>query len=159
MIVIDADPSRLALAQEFGADHVLNMKELATKEERVQAVKALTKGRGADVCLEVAGVTVAFAEGIELVCSGGKLVTMGNVTPGKTVAIDPGYITRNQISILPIMRYHPRYLNKSLQFLSDNIDTLPFHKMMDAEYSLDCVEKALSDSMERKVTRASIVME
>ncbi|NHI01677.1 zinc-binding dehydrogenase [Oceanimonas sp. MB9] len=159
VIVIDADAARLALAKEFGADHVLNIKELPTKEERIQAVKALTRGRGADLCLEVAGVTDAFAEGIELVCSGGTLITMGNVTPGKTVAIDPGYLTRNQISIMPIMRYQPRYLNKSLQFLSDNIDKLPFHKMMDAEYSLECIEQALCDSMDRKVTRASIVME
>lgn len=158
VIVIDGDSARLALAREFGADHVLNMADLPTKEGRIQAIRELTSGRGADICLEVAGVPEAFAESIELVCSGGKVLTMGNVTPGKTIAIDPGYITRQQISILPIMRYEPRYLNKSLKFLSDNIDNLPFHKMMDAEYSLCCVEQALSDSMERKVTRASIVM-
>lgn len=158
VIIIDADNSRLELAKEFGADHVINMSDYPTKESRIQAVKDLTNGRGANICLEVAGVPAAFVEGLELICSGGKFVTMGNVTPGKTITIDPGFITRQQITIIPVMRYEPRYLYKSLQFLSDNIDKLPFHKILDAEYSLDCVEQALCDSMARKVTRASIVM-
>nr|WP_067292518.1 zinc-binding dehydrogenase [Marinobacterium profundum] len=158
VIVIDADSSRLELAREFGADHVLNIQQYPTREERIQAVKALTDGRGADVCVEVAGVPEAFVEGLELVRSGGRFVTMGNVTPGKTILIDPGFITRQQISIIPVMRYQPQYLHKALTFLSDNIEKLPFHKMLDAEYSLEGVESALSDSMSRKVTRASIVM-
>lgn len=90
--------------------------------------------------------------------SGGKLVTMGNVTPGKTIAVDPGFITRQQVTIIPVMRYQPRYLWHSLKFLSDNMTTLPFEKLLDTEYSLECVENALADSLARKVTRASIVM-
>lgn len=159
VIVIDSDSARLELAQAFGADHVVDIKACPDKADRIAAVQALTGGRGADVCLEVAGVPEAFAEGLELVCAGGRFVTMGNVTPGRTIDIDPGFITRQQITILPVMRYQPRYLRKALQFLSDNMDSLPFERMLDAEYSLDCVETALSDSMARKVTRASIVME
>jgi threonine dehydrogenase-like Zn-dependent dehydrogenase len=158
VVVIDADKHRLELAKEFGADHIIDMRAHQTKDDRIQAVKALTNGRGADVCLEVAGVPEAFAEGLELVRSGGKFVTMGNVTPGKTIAIDPGYITRSQITIIPVMRYQPVYLYKALKFLSENIEKLPFHKILDTEYSLEEVELALSDSMSRKVTRASIVM-
>lgn len=156
--VIDADESRLALAREFGAHNVINLKDYVTRAERVEAVKALTDGNGADVCLEVAGVPEAFVEGIELARSGGKLVTMGNVTPGKAIEIDPGFITRQQVTIIPVMRYQPRYLWHSLKFLSDNMETLPFTKLLDSEYSLECVESALADSLSRKVTRASIVM-
>ncbi|WP_115896028.1 zinc-binding dehydrogenase [Marinomonas pollencensis] len=158
VIVIDADPSRLALAAEFGADHVINMNDYKTKQERVAAVRELTNGQGADACIEVAGVPAAFAEGLELVRSGGKFVTMGNVTPGKTIDIDPGFITRQQVMIIPVMRYSPEYLHKALSFLSKNIDRLPFNKMLDAEYSLENVKEALTDSMERKVTRATILL-
>ena len=126
VVVIDADKHRLELAKEFGADHIIDMRAHKTKDDRIQAVKALTNGRGADVCLEVAGV--------------------------------PGYITRSQITIIPVMRYQPVYLYKALKFLSENIEKLPFHKILDTEYSLEEVELALSDSMSRKVTRASIVM-
>ncbi|AVV32317.1 MULTISPECIES: zinc-binding dehydrogenase [Cobetia] len=156
--VIDADEGRLALAREFGADNVINFKDYPSKESRIERLKELTGGNGADVCLEVAGVPEAFVEGIELVRSGGKLVTMGNVTPGKTIAVDPGFITRQQVTIIPVMRYQPRYLWHSLKFLSDNMTTLPFEKLLDTEYSLECVENALADSLARKVTRASIVM-
>jgi threonine dehydrogenase-like Zn-dependent dehydrogenase len=158
VIVIDGIASRLAEAARFGAHHLINMQEHATTEARVAAVQALTGGNGADHCLEVAGVVDAFAEAPKLLRLGGTLVSIGTINPGQTVAYDPGFLVRRGTTIIPIMRYPGHYLNKALSFLRDTRDKYPHDELLDADYALDDVMQALSDSAARKVTRASLVV-
>jgi D-arabinose 1-dehydrogenase-like Zn-dependent alcohol dehydrogenase len=158
VIIIDAVESRLEIAKQFGADHVINLKEFDTVEKRADAVRQLTDGVGADVGIELSGVPVAFSEGIHLIRSGGKYVTIGNVSTGKYTEFDPGLLTRKSIQIIPVVRYDPWYLDKALTFLSENINNYPFINMMDGEFEFNSIQEALDMSASRKVTRASIVM-
>lgn len=158
VIVIDAVANRLEVARRFGAHHLIDMNTYASKEARVQRVMDLTGGLGADLVMEVAGVPAAFAEGFELARPGGRFVTMGNVSPGKTVDFDPGLLTRRNVRIIPVLRYNPWYLKKSLDFLLANRSKYPFESLLDAEFSMDDIEAALAQSAERTVTRASIVI-
>ena len=158
VIVIDGIASRLAEAKRFGAHHVIDINEHATTEARVAAVQALTGGNGADHCLEVAGVVDAFAEAPKLLRLGGTLVSIGTINPGQTVAYDPGFLVRRGTTIIPIMRYPGHYLNKALHFLRDTREKYPHDELLDADYPLDDVMQALSDSAARKVTRASLVV-
>lgn len=158
VIVIDAIESRLEVAKKFGADHVINLREVDTLEKRVEVVKSLTNGIGADVGIELSGVPAAFSEGIHLIRGGGKYVSIGNVSPGKYTEFDPGLLTRKSIQIIPVVRYDPWYLNKALGFLSDNISKYPFANMIDGEFNFDDIQHALDKSATREVTRASIVL-
>ncbi len=158
VIVADFVESRLKQAKQFGADYVVNWSEFPSLEERQEKILALTDGKGVHVGVEVAGAPQAFAEGIHFIRPGGTYISIGNITPGKTVAFDPGLLTRKSIRIIPVVRYNPWYLHKALQFLSATIDKYPFHQMLDAEFSLENIKEALDQSAERKVTRASIVM-
>ncbi|SOC44833.1 zinc-binding dehydrogenase [Salinicoccus kekensis] len=159
VIVIDGVAPRLENAKKFGADHVIDMNEYKTPEERAERVKALTGGEGADVGMELSGVPAAFQEGIHLVAGGGRYVSIGNVSPGKTTEFDPGLLTRKSITIYPIVRYHPWYLKKSLDFLEKNIDKYPFEDMIDGEFTFENIKEALDQSAARKVNRASITFE
>jgi Zn-dependent alcohol dehydrogenase len=47
IIAVDLDPAKLARAVEFGATHTVD----ASKEDPVEAIRALTGGFGADVCI------------------------------------------------------------------------------------------------------------
>lgn len=134
------------------------MNEYPTKEQREQVVLQLTNGKGADIGMELAGVPAAFSEGIHLIRPGGKYVTIGNVSIGKFVEFDPGLLTRKSIKILPIVRYNPWYLRKSLEFLSKTMEKYPFQDMLDAEFTLDQINLALDKSASREVTRASIIV-
>ena len=55
VIVLDRLPQRLALAEEFGADHTINIEEFNTPETRRRAVWDLTEGRGANIVMELVG--------------------------------------------------------------------------------------------------------
>src|SRR5271170_1727943 len=48
IIAVDLDPRKLTLAVEFGATHTV----VATDADPVEAIRALTGGNGADVCIE-----------------------------------------------------------------------------------------------------------
>ncbi|WP_197046632.1 zinc-binding dehydrogenase [Oceanobacillus salinisoli] len=157
VIVIDGVEKRLENALKFGADHIINFNKFDTVEKRVEKVNELTNGTGADVGMELSGTPDAFSEGIHLVTSGGRYVSIGNVSPGKTTLFDPGLLTRKSINIIPIVRYHPWYLKKALDFLSKNIDKYPFADMIDGEFTFDNIEEALERSAKREVNRASIV--
>ncbi|MEZ4867338.1 MAG: zinc-binding dehydrogenase [Caldilineaceae bacterium] len=52
VIAIDISPTRLELATELGAQQVINASEVG---DVVAAIRALTGGKGADVCIEAAG--------------------------------------------------------------------------------------------------------
>ncbi|MED4352828.1 zinc-binding dehydrogenase [Schinkia azotoformans] len=158
VIVVDALKSRLDQAKEFGADYVIDINDYQTVEQRSKIIQELTNGRGADIGLEVAGVPAAFAEGIHHIRPGGKYITIGNISPGRMVEFDPGLLTRKSIQIIPVIRYNPWYLRKSLEFLSKNIDKYPFDTLLDAEFTLEEVEDALEKSANREITRASIVV-
>lgn len=119
----------------------------------------MTDRVGADLGIELSGVPAAFSEGIHLIRSGGKYVTIGNVSTGKYTDFDPGLLTRKSIQIIPIVRYDPWYLDKALTFLSKNINKYPFIKMMDGVFEFSSIQEALDRSVSREVTRASIVME
>lgn len=158
VIAVDGIPSRLEQAKKFGADAVIDMNEFPTLEKRAEAVRDLTNGEQAHIAIELTGNPQAFAEGIHYIRPGGKYVSIGNITPGKTVEFDPGLLTRKSIEIIPVVRYNPWYLYKALQFLSLTNDKYPFDQILDAEFTLDEIETALEKSANREVTRASILM-
>ncbi|WP_135553957.1 zinc-binding dehydrogenase [Paenibacillus cymbidii] len=157
VIVIDAVRSRLEKAKQFGADEVIDMAEHDTPEKRSRAVEALTGGAMADMAMELTGVPGAFAEGIGLIRPGGRYVSIGNVSPGRTTAFDPGQLTRKAIRIIPIIRYEPWFLDEALRFLSRHIDDYPFADLLDGHFGLHEIGDALDRSASRAVTRASIV--
>src|SRR5690242_17965911 len=51
VIAVDVDTRKLATAREFGATHTVNSRET----DPVEAIRALTDGNGADVCVEAVG--------------------------------------------------------------------------------------------------------
>ncbi|MEW9677208.1 zinc-binding dehydrogenase [Lentibacillus sp. L22] len=158
VIVIDGVESRLVQAKQFGADYVINMNDYQSLEERIQVVLELTDHTGADFALEVTGVPAAFAEGIYYIRPGGKYVTIGNITPGKTVEFDPGLLTRKSIQIIPVVRYNPWYLHKALEFLSRTKDKYPFDQMLDKSFSMDEIKLALDKSAKKEVIRGTIII-
>jgi 2-desacetyl-2-hydroxyethyl bacteriochlorophyllide A dehydrogenase len=73
VVAVDTSAPRLALAERFGARHTVRTGEQSPAE----VVRALTGGRGADVCLEMSGVPAALNEAIRTVGYGGRVIASG----------------------------------------------------------------------------------
>lgn len=156
-IVIDGVDERLDQARAFGADHVIDFRELDTVEARSARVDEITAGVGADVAIEVAGVPEAFVEGIELLRKGGRYLEMGNVRPGHEVDFDPGKLTRKSIDITTAVEYDPWVLYDALELLANTIDDYPYDQLIDAEFPLEDIDDALQASERRELTRATLI--
>ena len=76
IIATDLSETRLAFAKKMGADHTINV-STTTPEERIDLVRELTRGRGADVVLHMANRPASFVEGIEMLKRGGMMLEMG----------------------------------------------------------------------------------
>ncbi len=158
VIVIDAIPERVQLAKDFGADLVIDMSIDKTVDDRVARVLEFTGGIGADVVLEVTGVSAAFPESIALSRVGGEVVSVGNLNVGKKfeVSLSPGIITRKNLRIQGVLRYDPWYLHRALQFLVRTHKRFPFESLTKQAHSFDELAQAIHDGESRTVARASI---
>jgi threonine dehydrogenase-like Zn-dependent dehydrogenase len=72
VIGVDPDPSRRAIAEQLGSHHTIDATGGAA-----EAIKAMTGGRGADVCIEVSGAPPALADAIRAVAYSSRVVAMG----------------------------------------------------------------------------------
>jgi S-(hydroxymethyl)mycothiol dehydrogenase len=77
VIAVDLDPGKLELARQFGATDAVN----ASTEDPVEAVRALTGGNGADVCIEAVGNPAVMAQAFYARDLAGTLVQVGVPTP------------------------------------------------------------------------------
>jgi D-arabinose 1-dehydrogenase-like Zn-dependent alcohol dehydrogenase len=160
VIVLDRLENRLALAQEFGADHTINIDEFNTPETRIRRVWELTSGRGADVVMELVGRAELMSEGIDMLSNGGSFVEIGDIVRGREVAIDPSKLLSGK-SILGSRMYRPALLPTLLDYLVRNQHKLPFHKLVSHKYALVDVNEAFAHSewaqRQTEVTRAMLV--
>jgi S-(hydroxymethyl)mycothiol dehydrogenase len=77
IIAVDLDPGKLELATSFGATHTVD----AGAGDPVEAIKALTGGNGADVCIEAVGHPAVMEQAFLARDLAGTLVQVGVPTP------------------------------------------------------------------------------
>ena len=74
LFAVDSIPSRLELAKKLGAEP-LNFKE--DKEGMMKRIKDVTDGRGADVVIEVVGLSAALRMGFDMLRPWGIISSIG----------------------------------------------------------------------------------
>jgi threonine dehydrogenase-like Zn-dependent dehydrogenase len=158
IISIDQVPERLELARSFGADEVIDMREYPTPALRIQRVKELTDGWGADAVMEVVGVPQAVDEGIHMVGQGGRYVEIGNVSAGNhTYLANPEEWTHGNITIYGNNNWGRRHLQMALDMLIRTRDRYPYHRIISHKFALAEINEAMEQQAQGHITRASLV--
>jgi L-iditol 2-dehydrogenase len=159
VIGIDRIPMRMEMARRFGFNEVLSLDELPDIDDRVGAVRRMTRGLGADVVVEVVGLPGAFAESIRLVRKGGKIVEFGHFTDNGTMALNPQDIVNLDVDILGSYAYPNSQIGTSLAFLSGYADVYPFEELVTHTFGVDATEQAIHASREKRCVKAMVVSE
>jgi len=146
VIVIDAIPERLALARQFGADEVIDFKQMPEKADRVRRVRELTGGFGADVVVEVAGVAGVVQEGLEMTRVGGRYLWMGNIVPGVAAEIVPHDAVRQPKTIRGVLAYDRWVIPRALDWVSRTRGKYPFAKLVGARFPLEQINDAFEQA-------------
>lgn len=160
VIILDRLENRLSLAEEFGADYTINIEEFNTADARINRVWELTRGRGADIVIELVGRAELLGEGIKMLSNGGTFIEIGNIVPGQTVEIDPAIMLRGK-KIIGSMMYQPHLIPRALDFVVRNLANRPFEKMISHKFKLGEVNEVFPSAewfqRETPVTRAVLV--
>lgn len=159
VIVIDGIDDRLELARAFGADQIIDMKEYKTPQERAARVMELNGGYGVDVVAELVGFPSAIVEGMEFLAPGGRLMEIGNISPGHTFEYDPALMIMGSKSIIPIGYYKAESLKRALDFMLNTKDKYPYDKILSKVYPLEDIEKAFQEQDKGLVSRAAIALD
>jgi S-(hydroxymethyl)mycothiol dehydrogenase len=83
VIAVDLDASKLALARQFVATHTVD----ASSENPVEAIRGLTDGNGADVCIEAVGNPTVMEQAFYARDLAGTLVQVGVPTPDMQIEL------------------------------------------------------------------------
>lgn len=155
VIVIDLSDEKLALAQDFGATHVVN----PLRDNVIDQVLKLTSG-GADACVESAGTVASIELGFALIRKGGgKLLFASHPAEGETIRLAPHeLISGKQIAgswgggSVP-----DRDIPRMFKTFSDN--NIPLNRLLTKRYRLEEINQALDDLETGTVFRPLIVMD
>lgn len=148
IIAIDRSDFRLQMAKDFGADDVISLNG-TTQRERVQAVRDLTEGRGADVIVECTGEASAIPEGMEMVRRGGTYVVAGVYADVGDIPINPHrHLLANQIRLMGMTNHPPTGYVNSMKLLNKFKKTFPLEKFVTHAFPVNEVEKAMAQAFD-----------
>jgi len=85
VIAIDLDATKLDAAMEFGATHRVNARE----RDPIEAVRAITGGRGADYVFVTVGSEAAINQSFRMIGPGGAAVLVGIPAIGAKAGFNP----------------------------------------------------------------------
>jgi len=155
IIAIDLDPHKFEAAKKFGATHTVD----ASSSDPVEAVRALTDGNGADVCIEAVGHPKVMEQAFYARDLAGTLVQVGVPTPEMRIE-------------LPMIEFFGRGGALKPSWYGDCLPTRDFPKLVDLylegrldldlfvteTIGLDEVEKAFGRMQRGEVLRSVVVL-
>ncbi len=155
VIAIGAPDDRLAFARRMGATETLSLSQ--SPEERLEAVRAITGGRGVDVVIEAAGRPEAVPQALDLVRDGGRVVVVGQYTDHGPVAINPHLqINRKHVEIRGCWGSDFSHFHRAVAIATRFQNRVPWAEMVSARYDLARAGEALEAVEAQTVLKALI---
>jgi L-iditol 2-dehydrogenase len=141
VILTGTRDNRLDIGRKLGADHVINVK----KEDAVEAVKRITRGKGAHYVLECSGAPNAVNEAARMLNRGGRICLAA--FPHEPALVDVAYLVRNNIYLFGIRGEGKSATHRAAAFMAQKrFDARLIHTHT---FSLDEVPTAIKYARER----------
>ena len=122
VISIDGQPARLDLARRSGATDTIDINDYPTPESRIERVKELTDGIGADIVIELVGFPAAVEEGVQMLRQRGTYLEVGHISPNSMATFDVQELVSRQVRFFGIQHYDPWILPTTIDFMVRNRD-------------------------------------
>jgi L-iditol 2-dehydrogenase len=156
VVTIGAPAARLELAERMGADIVLDL-ALTSEAERLDRVRAVTHGEGADIVIEAAGSAAAIGEGLNLARDGGRYVIAGHYTDAGTSTINAHWqINRKHLDIRGCWGSEARHFLRALSILERHAASIPWREIGARRYGLRQLDAALADAEAMRIPKALV---
>jgi len=143
VVVLDRVPERLALARAFGADHTLNVAEVADAEARVAEVGRWTGG-GGHVVLELTGHAGVIPEGLAMTRPEGCYVVIGTIAGDATLSFNPAWLVHQNRRMIGVGGYQGWALRRGLELLERTAERYPYRRILSHDFPLDRINQAFA---------------
>lgn len=140
IIATDLVDSRLEMAQQMGADVVINVGE-TEPDERVEEIQSLTSGVGVDIAIECAGIPAVFSEALDVVRRGGKVIEVGHYTDSGDTKVRPHQICNKDLDVCGVWAYPQIQFQTALDFLQRT--RAPLHELITHHLPLNQLESGI----------------
>lgn len=157
IIGIDRYESRLELAKELGATHVVKTDSLSNLQSMTDAVLELTGGLGTNITLDSTGVPELIAEGIKITGFKGKILQVGTAPETATLSLPIHHmmVTGKQFMGVVEGDVNPQeYIPRLIGWVKDG--SLPLQKIVKF-YEAEEFEKAIRDMQSGKTIKPVIL--
>jgi threonine dehydrogenase-like Zn-dependent dehydrogenase len=134
VIAVETSPERMKLAEQFGADAVID----ATKEDPVQALKELTRGAGVDLALDCTGVAAARRAAVRCVKTWGTACYVGE---GGDVTLDVSPdLLRRQVTLIGSWTFSAMGMQECAEFIAKQ--RIPLERIFSHRWRLEQADEA-----------------
>jgi len=134
VITSDLYPARLTIAKSFG----LNLTLDAAEADAVQAVRAMTEGRGADAVILAVGGSSLIRPAMEAARPGGRVLLFAQTTRGEAT-IDPAAVCVDEKTLLGSYSASVELQDESVRFVMSR--EMDMERLISHRFPLDrCVE-------------------
>lgn len=154
VILAGGPRARLAAARTAGiGDEYVDAVESNGPQDTLEAVLALTQGRGADLVIECAGVPDAVEQGTRMVRRGGSYLIVGQYTDSGNTWFNPHQIVHRQLSVIGSWAFSGAHLAEYIRLLPALTGRFDLSTLVTA-FPLADVEEALSQVAAGAVMKA-----
>ncbi len=130
VVVVGApEQPRLAVCRAFGAEATVSIDEHPTAHSRIDAVRRIVGGFGADLVVECSGHPSSGPEGIEMLRDGGTYVEMGQFTDAGSIETNWHRICSKDITILGSWAFRANDIPLGIQMIHRAGERYPWHLM------------------------------
>jgi threonine dehydrogenase-like Zn-dependent dehydrogenase len=155
VIAIGAPQARLDFARRMGATQTLGLQ--LPVQARVESVRRLTGGRGADVVIEASGAPEAVRDALDMVRDGGRVVVCGQYTDNGSVEIHPHWqINRKHVEIKGCWGSRYDHFHRAVALTARYGSQKPWREMVSGRFTLDKANDALAAVENRTAIKAVI---
>jgi L-iditol 2-dehydrogenase len=153
IIALDTSDYRLKLSKEFGADHTINVNK-TTFKERLQMVRDLTEGRGADMVIETTGLATVVPEGLDLLRRGGTYLEAGNfVDSGETTINVHRHLAAKNVLLIGNTNHPNSEYYRTIKMMQRYEKQFPWKQFASHKFKLDRAQEALEFSLGEKALK------
>ena len=153
IIAVDKSEYRLNFVMRMGGDFTVNA-GTTSKADRLQLIRDLTHGRGADVAIECAGVPEAVPEALEMLRVGGLLVEAGNFSDLGEISLSPHrHICAKNARIIGVGGEEPAAYGPGMRQMARYMKNYPLREFVTHRFGLRDVEAAMQKSMEAEAMK------
>ncbi|UCE16549.1 MAG: zinc-binding dehydrogenase [Candidatus Bathyarchaeota archaeon] len=136
VIVSDLVDERLQIAQQLGAEEIVNAKQ----EEPVEKVRQLTGGYGADVVIEAIGLPATWEQALRMVRKGGTVLEFGGCPPETEIKVRTELLHYGEVTVLGTFHTTPAHFKKALSLIASG--TIKVKPLTTRKMKLDEIKDA-----------------